>query len=106
MLSAIPTFIPSSRSEPSAAPSPAKPGPTIRSRRRRVNPMPLSGEPAESQFRGGEVFECGADRFEQRDLVCGASAFAGAACEAEQIAGDAVRCEQAGFQRLDDVAGL
>src|SRR4051812_40860841 len=81
-------------------------GPTIRLRCRRVNRPPLSGAAADRQLGGGEVFERGADRFEQRDLVGAAPAVACAAREAEQVAGDPVRREQAGLQRLDDVTGL
>src|SRR6185312_10861587 len=73
---------------------------------RSVNRQPLSGEPAERQPGGGEVFERSADRFEQRDLVRALSSATGAANKTGQVAGDTVGRQRAGLQRLDDVAGL
>ncbi len=57
-------------------------------------------------MRGGKIFERGADRFEQGDLVRAAAARLLAARQFVQIGDDGIGAQDAGGQRLNDVAGF
>src|SRR6266404_3238982 len=72
-----------------------------------IDPKPVLTQRAlVGELGGGEVFEGGADGFEEGNLVVVAPPGAAAAGQLEEVAGDVVLGDDSGAQRLDNVARL